>query len=61
MLVLEKKVCSMAYLRIWKQGKERYLKISEEMKNDDANNNIHDNDYQFKFAFYRYGNFYLKS
>ena len=31
------------------------------MKNDDANNNIHDNDYQFKFAFYRFGNFYLKS
>ena len=31
------------------------------MKNDDANNNIHDNDYQFKFSFYRYGKFYLKS
>ena len=33
----------------------------EEMKSDGANNNIHDNDYQLKFALYRYEKFYLKS
>ena len=57
--IVENKGCSLTYLRIGKYDKDRYLKTTEratytvneditkeEMKSDNANNNIHDNDYR---------------
>ena len=57
--IAENKGCSLTYLRIGKYDNERHLKTTEkttytvnediteeEVKSDDANNNIHDNDFR---------------